>query len=160
MAYKRQWMACAPSLVLSWLCRLMDNHSHVLVDLTHSPTINCSSATSCDITCNTAYSACTGSNTYGCCGSSCIFYNIAVKCKCICSSTYSRTPHLVGTANVDLCTTSSCKLACSSTYPSVCNIYKNQAYFSYAMGQYRVISMITIVFSFVTLYFGSQCFFI
>lgn len=52
-------MACAPSLVLSWLCRLMDNHSHVLVDLTHSPTINCSSATSCDITCNTAYSACT-----------------------------------------------------------------------------------------------------
>jgi hypothetical protein len=87
------------------------------------PSVNCSSATSCAIRCNSLYSACTGSNTYGCCGSSCI-------------------------------------LACSSTYSLTCNVYNNKAYCSNAMSQYRIISMITIVSTFMTLYFGSQYFYI
>ena len=129
---------------------------------TYYPSGNCSSASSCAITCNAVYSTCTGSNTYGCCGSSCTFYSSAVKCNCRCSSTSSGTPYYLGTASViNTCTTSSCKTACRSAYPLVCTVSgNNQAYCSHAISQYRIISIITIVFSFVTLYFGSQCFFI
>ena len=127
---------------------------------TYTPGFNCSSAASCAIMCNSNYAACTGSNTYGCCGTSCMYYSSAVRCSCQCASSISGAVHFVGYANVDTCTTSSCKVACSSTYTLTCRPYSNKSYCSHAIREHQPAAMFILVFSFITLYLSSKYFFI
>ncbi len=126
---------------------------------TYYPTFNCSSADICAIKCNSNYSTCTDSNTYGCCDNTCIYYTSTIICNCLCSNLHRGLVHSVGTVPTNSCTTDSCKQACSSTYPSSCGRYTNQAYCTTnAMIRHQVISMFTIIFNLSALYFGSKCF--
>ena len=86
------------------------------------------------------------------------YYSTAIKCTCRCSNSYSAAPYYLGTADVNVCTTTSCKVACSTTYFSTCGVFNNQAYCSHAIRQLSATSITTTVFSFLTLYFSSKYF--